>query len=108
MAWLCFFGSIFGSLGVTASGETFFIPDISSLLFLMAYGIICSGIGWYLITKGLPGASISLAGLSLILQPVLAFIWDVLFFERPVTLMNITGALIAIVAIYMGVISRSD
>ena len=84
------------------------IPDLQSLLFLTAYGIICSGIGWYLITKGLPSVSISLAGLSLILQPALAFIWDVLFFEKSVTSLNITGAVITIAAIYLGVISRSD
>ena len=75
MAWLCFFGSFFGSLEVLASGETFIITDMQSLLFLIAYGIICSGIGWYFITKGLPMVSISLAGLSLALQPALAFIW---------------------------------
>ena len=107
MAWLCFFGSAFGIFGVIASGETFNIPDIQSMLFLIAYGIICSSIGWYLITKGLPGVSISLAGLSLILQPALAFIWDILFFGKSVTLINISGAVITLIAIYMGVVSRS-
>jgi len=108
MAWLCFFGSVFGGFGVVISGETFTIPDTQSLLLLVAYGIICSGIGWYLITKGLPNVSISLAGLSLILQPALAFIWDILFFDKPVTSLNILGAGVTIVAIYMGAVSRSD
>ncbi len=107
MAWLCFFGSLFGSLGVAASGETFIIPDMESLLILMAYGIICSGIGWFFITKGLPKVSISMAGLSLILQPAFAFTWDILFFEKPVTTLNILGAAISITAIYVGVVSRS-
>ncbi len=107
MAWLCFFGLMFGSLEVTASGETFIIPDIQSLLVLMAYGIICSGVGWYFITKGLSRVSISLAGLALILQPALAFLWDVLFFEKPVTALNIGGAAITVTAMYLGFISRS-
>ncbi len=107
MAWLCFFGSLFGSIGVMSTGETFIIPDLQSLLFLMAYGIICSGIGWYFITKGLPSVSISLAGLSLVLQPALAFIWDILFFDKSVTSLNILGAIATIVAIYLGITSRS-
>ena len=78
MAWLCIFGAFFGSLEVVASGESFIIPDIRSLL-SDRYGVICSSIGWYLITKGLPHVSISMAGLSLILQPALSFLWDVLF-----------------------------
>ena len=107
MAWLCIFGAFFGSLEVVASGESFIIPDIRSLLFLIAYGVICSSIGWYLITKGLPHVSISMAGLSLILQPALSFLWDVLFFNKPLTFMNIIGALIALAAMYMGTLSRS-
>ena len=107
MAWLCFFGSVFGSLEVVASGETFIITDIPTLLFLIAYGVICSGIGWYFITKGLPRVSISLAGLSLALQPALAFIWDILFFEKSVTSLNMLGAVVTIVAIYLGTVSRA-
>lgn len=108
MAWLCFFGCVFGSLEVIASGETFLIPDIQSLLILISYGVICSALGWYLITKGLPRVSISLAGLSLILQPALAFIWDILFFKKPLTPFNILGATVTIIAIYMGIVSRTD
>lgn len=107
MAWLCFFGALFGSIEVWISNESFIIPDMTSLLFLIAYGSICSGLGWYLITKGLPRVSISLAGLSLILQPALAFVWDVLFFAKTLTMLNIAGVIITIAAIYMGAVSRS-
>lgn len=107
MAWLCIFGTIFGSLEVVASGESFIITDVRSLLFLIAYGVICSSIGWYLITKGLPQVSISMAGLSLILQPALSLLWDVLFFNKPVSLINISGAVIALAAMYMGALNRS-
>ncbi|MFC1839666.1 DMT family transporter [Thermodesulfobacteriota bacterium] len=107
MAWLCLFGSVLGSFGVMISGESFIIPDIESLLYLMAYGVICSGIGWYFITKGLPRVSVSLAGLSLTLQPTFAFLWDVLFFAKPVTIQNLVGAVITFFAIYLGTVSRS-
>ncbi len=107
MAWLCIFGAMFGSLEVLATGESFLIPDIQNLLILISYGGICSGLGWYLITKGLPHVSISMAGLSLILQPALSFLWDVLFFEKPVTSINIIGAVITLIAMYMGALKRA-
>ena len=107
MAWLCIFGSLFGSLGVMAAGETFTVPDIESLVYLMSYGIICSSAGWYFITKGLPRVTVSLAGLSLTIQPTFAFLWDVLFFAKPVTFQNLVGAVITIFAIYLGAASRS-
>lgn len=107
MVWLCLFGSVFGSFGVMTTGETFNIPDIESLIYLVAYGVVCSGIGWYFITKGLPRVSVSLAGLSLTIQPTFSFLWDVLFFAKPVTFQNLLGAVITIFAIYLGAVSRS-
>ena len=41
-------------------------------------------------------------GLALLLQPTLSFAWDVLFFDRPMTAIELTGAGIALVAIYLG------
>ncbi len=106
MAWLCFFGAVFGGVEVVSCGESFIIPDIESLVFLFLYGAVCSGLGWCLITKGLSCVSISVAGLALILQPAFAFVWDVLFFSKPVTFFNITGAAVTIAAIYIGSVSR--
>jgi drug/metabolite transporter (DMT)-like permease len=42
------------------------------------------------------------AGLALLLQPTLSFVWDVLFFSRPMTAMELLGAGIALIAIYLG------
>jgi drug/metabolite transporter (DMT)-like permease len=43
-------------------------------------------------------------------QPALAFVWDVLFFQRPTTLVNWLGVMVALAAIYLGMAgqSRSD
>ena len=48
-----------------------------------------------------------LAGLALLLQPTLSFVWDVLFFGRPMQPIEIAGAAIALFAIYLGSRSRS-
>ena len=44
----------------------------------------------------------SRAGLILLLQPTLAFIWDVLFFARPTGVVDALGAGLALTAIYIG------
>jgi len=44
----------------------------------------------------------SRVGLILLLQPTLAFIWDVLIFARPFGTQEIAGAALAIAAIGLG------
>jgi drug/metabolite transporter (DMT)-like permease len=38
----------------------------------------------------------------LLLQPSLAFVWDVLFFDRPTDIADVLGAAMALGAIYLG------
>jgi len=91
-------------LGGVAMGEgaSLAIPDIGSAGALGAYGILSQVCGWVLIAKGLPGIRASLAGLLLLLQPSLAYVWDILIFGLPVTWIKIVGTLIALFAIYLG------
>ena len=86
---------------------SFHIPDLQSILSLAALGLLSHTLGWLLITNALPKIRASLSGLILLLQPALAFIWDVLFFQRTTTLINWLGVVIALVAIYMGMARQS-
>ena len=88
--------------------DSFQIPDLQSLLALAALGLLSHSLGWILITNALPKIRASLGGLILLLQPALAFVWDVLFFQRPTTLLNWLGVLIALAAIYLGMARQSD
>ncbi len=83
-------------------GESFMIPDTQSWVWLIAYGICGQVLGWVLITRGIKGLSAARIGLILALQPVLSFIWDIVFFNRPTVVIEIVGALIALTAIYLG------
>ena len=87
--------------------NTFKIPDLQSLLALAALGLFSQSIGWILITNALPKIRASLSGLILLLQPALAFVWDVLFFQRPTALINWLGVGVALVAIYLGMTGQS-
>jgi drug/metabolite transporter (DMT)-like permease len=84
------------------TGESFSIPDVQSLVVLVGYGLLCQVLGWVLITGGLPAVSPSRVGLVLLLQPVLSFMWDILFFARPTTLWDGLGAALALFGIYLG------
>jgi drug/metabolite transporter (DMT)-like permease len=45
--------------------------------------------------------------LILLLQPALAFIWDVLIFNRPTDILNWTGVVLTLAAIYMGLTGKA-
>jgi drug/metabolite transporter (DMT)-like permease len=85
------------------AGESFQIPDKGSLAVLAAYGFSSQMLGWVLISTALPRIEVSLAGLLILLQPALAFVWDILFFARPTVLLEVFGAGVALVAIYFGI-----
>ncbi|MFO7751720.1 MAG: DMT family transporter, partial [Desulfobacteraceae bacterium] len=71
--------------------ETFVIPSLVSLASLAALGLLSQGVGFVFITNALPRISASISGLILLAQPAMAFLWDVLFFDRPTDLVNWTG-----------------
>jgi len=58
----------------------------------------------FFISAGIAKIDASRAGLLLILQPTLAFVWDILFFARPTGLMEMLGALVTLFSIYLGTI----
>ena len=87
---------------VPLSGESFRIPDGQTWAALIAYGVFGQVIGWVVISKALVKVDASRAGLVLLLQPALAFSWDVLFFGRSAQTREIMGAVLAIAAIYLG------
>jgi drug/metabolite transporter (DMT)-like permease len=91
-------------LGVAAiaEGQSLVIPSMADAGWLLAYGVLSHSLGYILIVSSLPQVSTTEAGLALLLQPTLSFVWDVLFFARPMTPAELAGAAIALVAIYLG------
>ncbi len=84
------------------SGKSFAIPGAGSLLSLICLGLFSQTIGWAFIARSLPNLLPSIAGLILLLQPALAFVWDVLIFARPTSLVQWGGVAIVLAAIYLG------
>lgn len=100
--------ALFLAAEVLRTGAGFQIPDLQSLAALVALGGMSQVVGWLLITNALPSIRASLAGLILLLQPALAFVWDVLLFQRPTSALNWLGVVLALAAIYLGTLHSSN
>ncbi len=107
LTYITFLTAGFVALDVWRQGDSFRIPDVQSTLSLGAYGITSQAAGWLIITRALPKIRASLVGMILLLQPALAFVWDMLFFNRETTLVGLVGIGITLAAIYLGVTSKS-
>lgn len=97
-------------LGATAlvEGHSLAISSGGDAFWLVCYGVLSHGVGMLFITSSLPHVTTTQAGIALLLQPTLSFVWDVLFFARPMSAKELLGAGIALFAIYLGSRSRSE
>jgi drug/metabolite transporter (DMT)-like permease len=102
LAWVSAITALLLVFAALAGRETLRIPDVSTALVLVAYGVLCQAMGWIIISRNFQRVDASRAALILLLQPALTFGWDMLFFHRPTSGMELTGALLAISAIYLG------
>ncbi len=96
------------AISALAEGQSLAVPTLGDLGWLTAYGVLSHCLGYILIVSSLPQVSTTEAGLALLLQPTLSFVWDVLFFARQITPVELTGAVVALGAIYLGSRSRSE
>jgi drug/metabolite transporter (DMT)-like permease len=99
--------AVFLAVDIIANNDSFKIPDSKSFFALAALGLLSQSAGWILITNALPSIRASLSGLILLLAPALAFVWDVLFFQRPTSPVNWLGVGVALAAIYLGMAGPS-
>ncbi len=106
MAWVSLFTSLFLGSAAVIEDSGFFPPDLYALFILILLGLVPQTIGWWSISSGLSGVKASQAGLILLLQPILATVWGIMFFEEALTLMQTLGALLTLLAIYIGSVSR--
>ncbi len=94
--------TIMMAASVLGEGESLRIPSYPDFGWLLAYGVLSHSLGGLFIASSLHQVTATEAGLALLLQPTLSFGWDVLFFNRAMTMLELLGAAIALVAIYLG------
>jgi len=93
--------SILGVVAV-AEGQSLAIPTINDAIWLACYGLLVHALGLMFIASSLAKVTTTQVGLALLLQPSLSFTWDILFFDRPLTVLEAIGAAVTLAAIYLG------
>lgn len=106
MAWVSISACVFVGVFCVGTGVSFEIPDLRTVFILAALGILCQSLGWLLLSMGLPYLAPFRAGLIMLAQPALAFLWDMLIYGTVTGPINIFGAALAIAAIGMGILSK--
>ncbi|MGA9851483.1 MAG: DMT family transporter [Gammaproteobacteria bacterium] len=95
------------AIAIWPEHASFVISTWKDAGWLIAYGVFGQVLGWVLISNSISRVRASQVGLVLLLQPVCTFVWDVLFFGRRFTTVEIAGAVLALAAIYLGSVRRS-
>ena len=83
-------------------GESLAIADGQTLWMLVIYGVMVQFVGWLLVNRSISHISLGLAGLILLLEPVITYFVDVAFLGKASTAVQIGGALLTVVAVYIG------
>lgn len=103
---VCFISAFF-LLPATIYEHQWKIPAYDQVLLIMALGFIPQFMGWLSIKKGLGLVPISISGLILLLQPVLASIGGVIFFGEVFSTIQMIGMFITIIGIAFGSLKLS-
>ncbi len=94
--------------GAVAQDTPLSLPTAREFWLMAGYGVFCQALGWLCISRGLARMKAALAGLVILAQPALSFLWDVLFFGRAFGPTEMAGAALALAGIYLGSTSRAD
>ena len=97
-----------GILAILAvfEGDSFVIHDNQTLFSMISLGVFCQVIGWVMITRSMPLLATSLVGLILLLQPALSMLWDIVFFSRPTSTLDMIGFVAVMMGIYVASVRR--
>lgn len=92
---------------VAVEGASFAIPDAGSLTALLALGLVGQCLGWVLIARAMPQLKASVVGLVLLLQPSLAFLQDVVLFDRVTRPVEWLGVVLSLAGIFLGTLKAA-
>jgi drug/metabolite transporter (DMT)-like permease len=69
---------------------------------LVAYAFIAQVCGWLVIGRAMPKLSAGVLGLCLLLQPLLAYVWDALLFGTRLSALGLLGLVLSLTGIFLG------
>lgn len=102
MTWMSGAASV--PLGVAAALESDRAMPSGATAWAAALGLalIAQSLGWWAISRSLPRVPGAVAGLVLLLQPVLAAVWGFLWFDERLTALQAVGAAVTLAGVYFG------
>jgi drug/metabolite transporter (DMT)-like permease len=101
VAWMSLACAVILAITAGISGESLAISNVNEAWLLAVYALLAV-IGIVVISWSLDKVATSLVGLLLLLEPTFAYVWDLTFFSRDVTTLELAGAALALGAIYLG------
>jgi drug/metabolite transporter (DMT)-like permease len=107
MLFFCLGAMMTMLLAAIVSGQSLAIPDLRELGLMVGYGICVQFLGWLLIVHGTKQVDVTLVGLILLLEPVLALLLNgVLGFGVP-SVMQFAAAVAVLVAVAWGTLLKA-
>ncbi len=104
--WLCL-GSALALLPMAlAGGEALPPQGARDWAALLAYALIAQVFGWLVIGKVMPKLAAGVLGLCLLLQPLLAYVWDALLFGTRLGPVELLGLALSLAGIFLGLTRR--
>lgn len=100
--WVAFFTTIFLLVPLFLEGESLALAT-PSLLWLLLHAFVSSVAGWWLIIKAIDHLPVSIASALLLLQPILTSIWGEIFLGQNLSLVQISGIILAVGGIRLAV-----
>ena len=82
----------------TVEQESLSINGSSNLFWMISYSIFSHVLGWFFILNGLQKITAVSAGIILLTQPILSYVWEILIFQKiilPIELLGIVSVLLA-------------
>ena len=76
------------------------IASTRDLIWMICYGLFSHVLGWFFILNGLQNLSAVSAGIILLTQPLLSYVWDILIFQKvilPIEYIGIVSVLLAMI-----------
>lgn len=105
--WLCLGCAVMLGVSVPFGGETLLPASAHDWLILTAYAAIAQVLGWLVIGRAMPKLPAGVVGLCLLLQPLLAYVWDVLLFHKSLGAIELVGIGLSLAGIFLG-LARGD
>jgi drug/metabolite transporter (DMT)-like permease len=105
--WMCVLSAALLLAMALLGGESLRPQGVRDWSALLAYALIAQVFGWLVIGRVMPKLSAGVLGLCLLLQPLLAYGWDALFFGTRLDALGFLGLALSLAGIFLGLTRRS-